>query len=111
MEITLQPLSTADARALWHINEQGLPGVGKVSIEEMAALLNHCVRATGAYVAGELLGFVLCLRPGTGYGSPNYAWFNERYSEFLYVDRIAVAERARSGGARAARAHAQRIDR
>ena len=98
MEIALHPLSAADAQALWQINEQGLPGVGKVSIEEMSALLTHCVRATGAYVDGELLGFVLCLLPGTAYGSPNYAWFNARYSEFLYVDRIAVAELARGRG-------------
>ena len=39
----------------------------------------------------ELAGFVICLPPKTAYGSLNYAWFNQRYNEFLYVDRIAVA--------------------
>ena len=44
----------------------------------------------------------------------NYKWFNERYDEFLYVDRIAVAEEARSGGLGSAlydavAAHAERL--
>ena len=38
-----------------------------------------------------LLGFVICLPPKTAYGSLNYLWFNERYDDFLYVDRIAVS--------------------
>jgi len=45
-----------------------------------------------------MVGFVLCLLPNTRYASLNYAWFNERYSSFLYVDRIAVAERHRDKG-------------
>ena len=35
--------------------------------------------------------FLLCLREGTAYDSPNYRWFATRYPRFLYVDRIAVA--------------------
>ena len=47
---------------------------------------------------GVLLGFVICLPPKTGYGSLNYAWFNEHYSSFVYVDRIAVAKEQRNKG-------------
>ena len=38
-----------------------------------------------------MVGFVICLPPNTEYGSLNYAWFNQRYDNFLYVDRIAVS--------------------
>ena len=44
------------------------------------------------------MGFVLCLLPSTRYKSPNYGWFNERYPEFLYVDRIAVGQASRNAG-------------
>jgi predicted GNAT superfamily acetyltransferase len=80
------------------INEQGLPGTGKVSEEEMADLLQLSELALGLDNETGLAGFVLCLLPGTRYGSLNYAWFNQRFDQFLYVDRIAVAEEARNDG-------------
>src|SRR5690606_4263291 len=45
-----------------------------------------------------LLGFVVAFAPGAAYGSPNYGWFEARGSDHLYVDRIAVADRARRRG-------------
>ena len=51
----------------------------------------------GGHVS-HMLGFVICLPPQTTYGSLNYAWFNQRYDAFLYVDRIAVAEHQRNRG-------------
>ena len=91
-------LSTSDIDAMWAINEQGLPGTGKVSKEEIAKLLGFSLLSVGAYDQGELLGFVICLPPKTGYGSLNYAWFNEHYDSFVYVDRIAVAKKQRNKG-------------
>jgi predicted GNAT superfamily acetyltransferase len=38
------------------------------------------------------------LSPGTAYSSPNYAWFNEKYDDFIYVDRIAVLHDQRDEG-------------
>ena len=80
------------------INEQGLPGVGRVSEDALADLLSLCEFAIGEFDNSELIGFVLCLLPKTRYASPNYAWFNNRYSDFLYVDRIAVATSHRNKG-------------
>ena len=91
-------LSTSDIEAMWDINEQGLPGTGKVSKEEISKLLEFSLLSVGAFDRGELLGFVICLPPKTGYGSLNYAWFNEHYASFVYVDRIAVSEEQRNKG-------------
>lgn len=91
-------LSTSDIDAMWAINEQGLPGTGKVTKEETAKLLEFSSFSVGAYDQSELLGFVICLPPKTGYGSLNYAWFNDNYDAFVYVDRIAVSEKHRNKG-------------
>src|SRR5882724_12681514 len=40
---------------------------------------------------GVIAGFLLALREGADYGSPNYRWFSEHYREFLYIDRVVVA--------------------
>lgn len=87
-----------DIPRMVEINEQGLPGTGKVTQDEMVDLLSLSELAIGIDVQDDLAGFVLCLLPKTRYGSLNYKWFNERYDEFLYVDRIAVADEARDNG-------------
>ena len=92
----LRPLTPEDVPRMVLINEQGLPGTGKVTEAEMADLLGLSELALGYDDDNVLNGFVLCLLPKTSYGSLNYAWFNQNYDEFLYVDRIAVAENARS---------------
>lgn len=84
-------LTVEDVDAMWVINEQGLPGTGQVSREELTGLLDRSNLALGCFRSEDLLGFVLCLPPGTDYGSLNYAWFNQRYESFVYVDRVAVA--------------------
>jgi len=109
----LRPLSAADSEALWSINEEGLPGVGKVSQTELANLVDLAELALGAFHEEQLVGFVICLSPGTAYSSLNYGWFNDRYDEFLYVDRVAVAQafRGRQVGTtlyQSVFAHAQR---
>jgi predicted GNAT superfamily acetyltransferase len=94
----IRRLDSKDVAAAWQINEQGLPGTGKVSHDEMADLLSLSELPIGVFDGDEMLGFVLCLTPRTRYASLNYAWFNQRYQEFLYVDRIAVAVEHRDRG-------------
>ena len=96
--MNIRNLTHADVEAMWAINEEGLPGTGKVSPAELVALLGHASFAVGAFEDDVMLGFVICLPPQTRYGSLNYAWFNQRYDAFLYVDRIAVAGNHRDRG-------------
>lgn len=94
----LRPLSHADVQSMWKINEEGLPGTGQVSQIEISSLLNLSKLSMGVFRNDLLLGFVICLSPKTEYGSLNYAWFNENYDSFIYVDRVAVAQSHRNSG-------------
>lgn len=47
---------------------------------------------------GEVVGFAIAVAPGANYDSANYAWFQQRYERFLYLDRIAVASDSRRQG-------------
>lgn len=40
---------------------------------------------------GRIEAFLLALREGADYDSPNYRWFARRYPRFLYIDRVVVA--------------------
>src|SRR5512144_830619 len=47
---------------------------------------------------GKVAAFLLAFREGADYDSPNYRWFAQRYTQFLYIDRIVVAGAARGLG-------------
>jgi predicted GNAT superfamily acetyltransferase len=47
---------------------------------------------------GRVVAFLLALREGADYASPNYVWFSERGGEFLYIDRVIVDASAQGGG-------------
>ena len=47
---------------------------------------------------GTVAAFLLALREGADYDSPNYRWFSQRYVRFLYIDRIVVAGASRGRG-------------
>lgn len=66
------------------------------------ALLQH-LHAHAAYhrvvqVQGHVAAFLLALREGAQYASPNYRWFAQRYPAFLYIDRVVVDECVRGQG-------------
>ena len=92
----IRELGTQDITMIWKINEEGLPGTGKVSEDEIEKLLNYSELSLGAFDENELLGVVICLLPRTEYGSLNYDWFNKNYHDFLYVDRVAVTKNSRN---------------
>ena len=61
----IRPLTREHLHAIWSINEQGLPGTGKVSEDDMGHLLNVSSFARGAFSDDVLLGFVI-LPPASG---------------------------------------------
>ncbi|MDW3219829.1 MAG: GNAT family N-acetyltransferase [Acidimicrobiales bacterium] len=79
-------------------NNAAVPAVNHLErsdLEWFAAVAHTFVVA----VADDgIAGFLIGLGPGAGYDSHNYAWFSARYDDFVYVDRIVVAEAGRGGG-------------
>ena len=59
----IRELSGSDVQKMWEINEQGLPGTGKVDEQGLLNLLEYSEISVGAYEDGELLGYVICLPP------------------------------------------------
>jgi uncharacterized protein len=75
-----------------------MPGVGELKQAE----IDDCfARATLFRVAErdlEVCAYLLALAPGFDAIGDEYAWFSDRSIDFLYVDQIAVATRARGLG-------------
>lgn len=98
-EIHVRDLTLSDIGVATAINNANTPAVGAIDEAALTHLLDESVIALGAVAGdGTLVGFCIVLGPGADYGSVNYRWFAARYADFVYLDRVAVDERARNAG-------------
>lgn len=94
----LRPGTAADAAAVLALNNASVPHVNALDADALAQIVAMSAHYTVAEDAEGILGFVLCIPAGRRYWSDNYRWFGERYDDFLYLDRVAVAARAQRRG-------------
>ncbi|MDX1508820.1 MAG: GNAT family N-acetyltransferase [Woeseiaceae bacterium] len=87
-----------DLDQVLELNESCVPAVNSVPLEQMQWFAEHAAYFRVAAADDVVGGFLVGLRPGTSYASPNYRWFCDNYPDFAYVDRVAVAEVARRQG-------------
>ncbi len=80
------------------LNEASLPHVSSLDMDQALWFAANAHYFRVARIDELLAGFLIGLRPGIEYGSENYRWFCEHYSDFGYVDRVAVAGPARRQG-------------
>lgn len=91
-------LTADDLPIVTTINNDNVPAVGEASLEHLTHLLGQCSLAIAAEIEGDIAGFCMVLAPGADYGSMNYQWFSDRYTDFAYLDRVAIAEPFRNRG-------------
>ena len=96
--VQLRDVLPGDLDTILAINEACVPAVGTSTLDELTHLVGESVFALVADVEDQIAGFCLVLAPGADYGSMNYRWFSERYDDFVYLDRVAIAEPFRRGG-------------
>lgn len=100
----LRPVTDADLAAVLALNQAEVPRVSALDdLDALRSLVRRCdlaVVAEDEQAGGgrRLAGFVLAVAPGSDHPSVNYRFFEERGTDHLYVDRIAVAPHARRRG-------------
>ncbi|MDR7384334.1 GNAT family N-acetyltransferase [Promicromonospora iranensis] len=97
----LRPATDADVSRLVTLNNASIPAVPETPADDMVELLDASSLALVAVDPGtpaDALGFVVALDGGEDWSGENYAWFEERGLDHLYVDRIVVGEQARGRG-------------
>ena len=87
----IRDAATRDFRAILGLNAESVHFLSP--LDEARLLRLHAQAAYHRVVEfdGAAAAFLLVLREGADYDSPNYRWFAQRYAQFLYVDRIVVA--------------------
>jgi predicted GNAT superfamily acetyltransferase len=96
--VLLRTLEPTDLDAAVALNNANMPALSELDATEMARLTGFSLVSLVAEVDGAFAGFCIVLAPGADYASLNYRWFAEHYTDFAYLDRIAVEPTLRRAG-------------
>jgi predicted GNAT superfamily acetyltransferase len=92
------PLSDADARLLAEVlelNRRNVVALSELDACKLKTLINNSFQAIAFRSANA---FLLAFDQHAAYDSPNFRWFQDRFSRFVYIDRVVVADHARGRG-------------
>lgn len=96
--LIIRDVRDSDLDAVLVLNQSEVPHVGSIDASRLRWYANNASYFRVAAADDEIAAYLVGLRPGTGYTSPNYLWFCEHYDDFAYVDRVAVSTQARRTG-------------
>jgi predicted GNAT superfamily acetyltransferase len=96
--MNIRETSANDLDAALALNNANVPALNELDAAEIARLVDIAEIALTAEVDGAFAGFCIVFAPGVDYGSLNYAWFSRNYTDFAYLDRIAVDQAFRRYG-------------
>jgi predicted GNAT superfamily acetyltransferase len=96
--ILYEAAAPSDYGAILELNEAAIPEVSRIDEAELAKLHDQAALLVVGRAEDAVAGFILVLREGAAYESPNYRYFNTHYDQFAYVDRIVVGEAYRRRG-------------
>jgi predicted GNAT superfamily acetyltransferase len=94
-----RPVALADFPEVLALNEESVNYLSPLSSSLLASLHRQSAFHRVVEVEGRVIAFILALPQGADYDSVNYQWFERRYAEFLYVDRVVVSLDAHGNGA------------
>jgi uncharacterized protein len=94
----IRPIKQHDLDTIVELNQDALEGVGSLDYESAALLVKQSDQALVMEVEGDVAGFVITLPTGATYESSRYEWFEDRLDDYVYLDRIVVANTHRRQG-------------
>ncbi len=83
-------LSAADSSAVLRLNAEEVQWTSELDADGLAELMRHAFVMWKVVVGPEIAGFIIALADDCAYEGDNLNWFQSRYSNFVYVDRIVV---------------------
>ena len=93
--LTIRIARPNDFEQILTINTEGYPGVSPLILAEL-----NLVRELSPYFgvaehASQVVGYIITYRADQEYDGDEFNWFKQNFSDFLYIDQIAIAASAR----------------
>ena len=94
-----QPISKELLEDIYRLNQENTPEVGSLpSAQSLQELIKISSNTFYFSKNDELIGFIICFRENSVYGSENYKFFNKNKKKFIYIDRVVVKDGYRRMG-------------
>jgi predicted GNAT superfamily acetyltransferase len=87
----LRPVTESDFDAIVQLNESEVQHTSPMDLGRLRYLNGISCFHKVATVDGVVAAFLLAMRHDAPYANENFSYFAERYSAFVYVDRIVVS--------------------
>jgi hypothetical protein len=91
----LRDAARADWPAILALNEESVHFLSPLDDARLTALAKAACTLRVVEEGGVVAAFLLGFRKGADYGSPNFLWFDARFDDFVYVDRVVVSPQFR----------------
>jgi uncharacterized protein len=98
MALAIRDVREHELDAVLALNNTAGRSILVLDAVQLRYFFDHADYFRVAEIDGQLAGFLIALRDGGDYSSPNYRWFNEHYPSFVYIDRIVIANAFRRHG-------------
>ena len=89
----LRNVEGPDLHRVLSINQDAVPNMNSLELGDIERFAAEAAWFRAVEIDSEIAAFIIVLGADTDYESINYRWFRERYTDFLYIDRIAVDPR------------------
>ena len=96
--MTFRNVDSSDLPRLVEINNAVVPAMNELDLDAMRRFAETALWFRVAEEDGMIAAFLIALQHDAEYDSALFHWFQSRYDEFVYVDRIAVDPSARRRG-------------
>jgi uncharacterized protein len=90
--LSLRPIEPRDHAFVVELNQAHVHLTAPLDTARLVELLGWSERAVIIDVDGAQAGFVLLFAPRTAYDSASYLELSRLFDEFIYLDRIVIAE-------------------
>lgn len=84
-------LSSKLLENLYSLNQENTPEVGSLNdAKSFRKLLELSSTSLLIEYKNQVIGFMICFRENSVYGSENYKFFNDKKEKFIYIDRVVI---------------------
>ena len=91
-EVRIRNVKDMELERVLSINETYVPRLSTLTFDKLKLLQKISVYFKVILVKNEIIGFILAFEENQKYDSLNYQWFNYKYKNFIYIDRVVIID-------------------
>ena len=88
--LLIRKARASDLQSIVRINAREQEKTSPIDLARITQLNSWSTYHRVAVKEDQVVGFLLVMSNASGYDGANFRWFVDRYSSFLYVDRIVI---------------------